>query len=188
MATTLIGGTYRTRDTLRPAGISTYDTGGSSTALDRMLNGGTTTDNDLASSPTNSWTNGYVVDAHTSTGFSYDYFFRQHNWSGLDGSNRPMSAIVDSGTRNNAFFIRSPFGPNGNGAMVYGRSTGNAPLAVMDIAAHELMHGVTFFSLSNRTGSGFVPILTTVLGPTSFVVQRLHVPVQHDRAHGQPGQ
>jgi Zn-dependent metalloprotease len=32
MATTLIGATYRTRDTLRPAGISTYDTGGSSTA------------------------------------------------------------------------------------------------------------------------------------------------------------
>ena len=30
MATTLIGGTYRTKDTLRPAGISTYDTGGSS--------------------------------------------------------------------------------------------------------------------------------------------------------------
>ena len=98
MATTLIGGTYRTKDTLRPAGISTYDTGGSSAALDRMLNGNNATDSDLASNATNTWTNGYVVDAHSNTGLTYDYFFRQHNWSGLDGSNRPMSAIVHSGT------------------------------------------------------------------------------------------
>jgi len=39
----------------------------------------------------------------------------------------------------------------------------------MDIAGHELMHGVTFFSLSSRTGSGFVPIVYTLLGPNSFV-------------------
>ena len=171
MATTVIGGTYRTRDTLRPAGISTYDTGGSSAALDRMLNSNSATDSDLASNSTNTWTNGYVVDAHSNTGLSYDYFFRQHNWSGLDGSNRPMSDIVHSGTeaRNNAFFIAPPFGPNRNGAMVYGRTTGGVPVTVMDIAGHELMHGVTHFSLSNRTGSGFVPIVYTVLGPTSFV-------------------
>jgi thermolysin len=30
------------------------------------------------------------------------------------------------------------------------------------------MHGVTFFSLKGRTGSGFVNIVYTVLGPTSF--------------------
>jgi bacillolysin len=171
MATTVIGGTYRTRDTLRPAGISTYDTSGSSTALDRMLNSNTATDSDLASSSTNTWTNGYVVDAHSNTGLSYDYFFRQHNWSGLDGSNRPVSDIVHSGpeARNNAFFISPPFGPNRNGATVYGRTTGGVPVTTMDVVAHELMHGVTHFSLSNRTGSGFVPILYTVLGPTSFV-------------------
>jgi len=171
MATTLIGGTYRTRDTLRPAGISTYDTGGSSTALDRMLNGNTATDSDLASSATDTWTNGYVVDAHSNTGLTYDYFYRQHNWSGLDGSNRPISDIVHSGAeaRNNAFFISPPFGPNRNGAMVYGRTAGGVPFTPMDVAAHELMHGVTFFSLSNRTGSGFVSIVYTVPGPTSFV-------------------
>lgn len=169
MATTLIGGTYRTRDMLRPAGISTYDTGGSSTVLDRMLNGNNATDSDLASSTSNTWTNGYVVDAHSNTGLTYDYFFRQHNWSGLDGSNRPMSDIVHSGTRDNAFFISAPFGPGRNGAMVYGRTGGGAPVATLDIAAHELMHGVTSFSLSSRTGSGFVPILYSAFGPTSFV-------------------
>ena len=171
MATTLIGGTYRSRDTLRPAGISTYDTGGSSTVLDRMLNGNNATDSDLASNTTNTWTDGYVVDAHSNTGLTYDYFYRQHNWSGLDGSNRPMTDIVHSGTeaRNNAFFISAPFGPNKNGAMVYGRTGGGVPVTALDVAAHELMHGVTFFSLSSRTGSGFANIVYTVLGPTSFV-------------------
>jgi thermolysin len=169
MATTLISSTYRTRDTLRPAGISTYDTGGSSTVLGRMENGNTATDNDLASNATNTWTNGYIVDAHSNTGLTYDYFFRQHNWSGLDGNNRPMSAIVHSGLINNAYFAPAPFGPNKNGEVVFGRTTANVPVATLDVAAHELMHGVTFFSLSSRTGSGFVPIVYTVLGPTSFV-------------------
>jgi thermolysin len=172
MATALLGGTYRTKDTLRPAGISTYDTGGSPAVLDRMLNGNIATDNDLASNTTNSWTNGYVVDAHSNTGFTYDYLFRQHNWSGLDGGNRPVTDIVHSGTeaRDNAFFIAPPFGPNRNGAMVYGRTSGGVPVTALDVAGHELMHGVTFFSLSRRTGSGFVPIIYTVLGPTSFVL------------------
>jgi thermolysin len=172
MATTLIGGTYRTKDTLRPAGISTYDTGGSSTVLDRMLNGNSATDSDLASNTTNTWTNGYVVDAHSNTGLTHDYFYRQHNWSGLDGSNRPMTDIVHSGTEalDNAFFIPPPFGPNKNGAMVYGRTAGGVPVTALDIAGHELMHGVTFFSLSGRTGSGFANnIIYIVLGPTSFV-------------------
>jgi len=169
MATTLVGSTYRTRDTLRPAVISTYDTGGSSSALARMENGNTATDDDLASNATNTWTNGYVVDAHSNTGITYDYFYRQHNWSGLDGQNRPMSAIIHSGLINNAYFAPAPFGPNRNGEMVFGRTTGNVPFAALDIAGHELMHGVTFFSMSSRTGSGFVNILYTVLGPTSFV-------------------
>lgn len=169
MATTLIGGTYRAKDTLRPAGISTYDTGGSSAVLDRMLNGNNATDSDLASNGTNTWTNGYVVDAHTNTGFTYDYFYRQHNWSGLDGSNRPITDIVHSGTRDNAFFIAAPFGPDRNGAMVYGRTSGGVPVTALDVAGHELMHGVTSFSMTGRTGSGFANILFTVLGPTSFV-------------------
>jgi len=169
MATTLMGATFRTKDTLRPAGISTYDTGGSSTVLDRMENGNSATDSDLASNDTNTWTNGYVVDAHTNTGLTYDYFFRQHSWSGLDGKNRPMSAIVHSGLLNNAYFAPAPFGPNKNGEMVFGRTSANVPVTTLDVTAHELMHGVTSFSLSSRTGSGFVPIISTFLGPTSFV-------------------
>lgn len=170
MATTLIGSTYRTKDTLRPAGISTYDTQGGSAAFNRMVNGGTVTDNDLASNSTNTWTNGYVVDAHTNTGFVYDYFFRQHKWSALDGNNRAMSVIVHSGLVNNAEFIPAPFGPHGNGVMVFGRTRDGVPVAALDVAGHELMHGVTEFSLTARTGSGFTDnIVDAVPGPTSFV-------------------
>jgi thermolysin len=169
IATELIGGTYRTRDALRPAVISTYDTGGSPTVFDRMINGNNATDSDLASNSTNTWTNGYVVDAHTNTGFSYDYFYRQQNWSGLDGKNGPISAIVHSGLIDNAEWVPAPFGPNKNGTAAFGRTDGNFPIAALDIAGHELMHGVTSFSLVSRTGSGFANIVHTVPGPTSFV-------------------
>jgi Zn-dependent metalloprotease len=110
---------------------------------------------------------------HSNTGLTYDYFFRQHNWSGLDGSNRSMSAVVHSGadTRDNAFFIRAPFGPNQNAAVVFGRSSGGLPVASLDIVGHELMHGVTSFSLTRRTGSGFVNVVHTTLGPASFVFE-----------------
>ena len=189
MATTLIGGTYRTKDTLRPAGISTYDTGGSSTALDRMLNGNNATDSDLASNATNTWTNGYVVDAHSNTGLTYDYFFRQHNWSGLDGSNRPMSDIVHSGTeaRNNAFFIAAPFGPEQERRDgLWPHRPADVPVTALDVAGHELMHGVTSFSLTSRTGSGFVPIVYTVLGPTSFVFNGTTFPCSTTTLGGRP--
>ena len=120
---------------------------------------------------------------HRST---YDYFFRQQNWSGLDGSNRPMSAIVHTGPINNAFFTPAPFGPNRNGAMVYGRTTGNVPVTAMDVVSHEQMHGVTSFSLSSRTGSGFVNIIYTVLGPTSFVFDGTTFPCSTTTLGGRP--
>jgi Zn-dependent metalloprotease len=177
MATTLIGGSYRTKDTLRPSGISTYDTAGSSLAFNRMVNGNSATDNDLAANSSNTWTNGYVVDAHTNTGFVYDYFFRQQNWSGLDGSNRAMSDIVHTGLLDNAEFIRPPFGPNQNGVMVYGQTSGHVPVTTLDVAGHELMHGVTYFSLNSRTGSGFTDNITdTTVGPSNFVYSGFSFP------------
>jgi Zn-dependent metalloprotease len=137
-----------------------------------MINANNASDSDLAANTNDTWTNGYVVDAHTNTGTTYDYFFRQHNWSGLDGKNAPLSAIVYPGLTDNAEFIPAPFGPNKDGAMVYGRTSGTGvPVAALDIAGHELMHGVTFFSLSSRTGSGFTNIVYTTLGPTAFVYQ-----------------
>lgn len=172
LATTQTGGVFRTRDQLRPATISTFDTGGNSVTFDRLINTGLSTDNDLGSDSDNTWTDARIVDAHVHTGWVFDYFFKRFNWSGLDGQNRAMSAIVHRGLKNNAEFIAPPFGPAGNGAMVYGDTTGGVPVASLDVAGHELMHGVTYFALTRRTGQGLAGnILFTELGPSSFPYQ-----------------
>lgn len=167
MATTLIGGTYRTKDTLRPAGISTFDTAGSAAVLDRMQNSNVATDNDLAADSDNTWTTAAIVDAHTNTGAMYDYLFRRHNWNALDNRSRPLSAIVHRALVNNAYFISPPYGPSRNGAMVYGQTTSGAPVSALDVAGHELMHGVTYFSMTARTG-GNLNGLQVIPGPSSF--------------------
>lgn len=168
MATTSVGGTFRTRDTLRPAAISTFDTGGNTGIYDRLVNTGVSSDNDLASDSDNTWSDGRVVDAHVHTGWTYDYFFKRHNWAGLDGNNRPIADIVHRALKNNASFTPPPFGPGGNGVMTYGETTAGLPVSSLDIAGHELMHGVTSFSLVRRTGQGLGNVLYLDLGTTSF--------------------
>jgi thermolysin len=169
MSTTQTGGVFRTRDQLRPAVISTFDTGGNGVTFDRLMNTGVSTDGDLASDSDNTWTDSRIVDAHVHTGWVYDYFFKRFNWSGLDGQNRAMSAVVHRGLRNNAAFFPPPFGPGGNGAMVYGDTTAGVPVSALDVAGHELMHGVTFFSLARRTGQGLAGnVLFIDFGPSSF--------------------
>lgn len=172
LSTTQTGGVFRTRDQLRPAVISTFDTGGNSVTFDRLINTGASTDSDLASDSDNTWTDARIVDAHVHTGWVYDYFFKRFNWSGLDGQNRAMSAVVHRGLRNNAAFYPPPFGPGGNGAMVYGDTTAGVPVTALDVAGHELMHGVTFFSLARRTGQGLAGnVLRVDFGPSSFTYQ-----------------
>ncbi|MEO8481816.1 MAG: M4 family metallopeptidase [Acidobacteriota bacterium] len=168
LSTTQVGGVYRTRDQLRPTVISTFDTGGSTTAFNRLINTGASTDADLGSDSDNTWTDGRIVDAHVHTGWVYDYFFKRHGWAGLDGQNRPMSDIVHRGLTNNAQFIRAPFGPGGNGAMVYGDTSAGVPVSSLDVAGHELMHGVTYFSVSKRTGQGLGDAIFVDTGTTSF--------------------
>lgn len=169
ISTSPIGGAFRARDTLRPATISTFDTNGNTVVFDRLLNTGVFTDGDLAANGTNTWTDGRLVDAHVHTGWAYDYFFRRHGWSGLDGANRPISDVVHRALKNNASFYPAPFGPGGNGMMVYGETTAGVPVTALDIVTHELMHGVTSFSLRKRTGTGLLnAAYLDGLGPTTF--------------------
>ncbi len=153
---------------------------------------------DYATDADNEWDDPTVVEAQAFTGWFYDYFSARHGWEGIDGANgRTISMVnVDFSARHgwegidgangrtismvnvdfaNAAFWRPPFGPEGNGVAVYGRwidETGEEPYTVLDIVGHELMHGVTHFAVSNRTGSplglwNVVPIGTR-LGPKSF--------------------
>ena len=132
------------------------------------------TSDDIAVDADNDWDDPAVVGAHVYSGWAYDYFSHRHGWEGIDGTNGRTISMVNI-DEDNAFFVRPPFGPEGRGVFGFGRAideTSEDPLTVLDIVGHELMHGVTHFSVSNRTGSPlglFNPFpLDARLGPESF--------------------
>jgi Zn-dependent metalloprotease len=169
ISTTLTGGIYRTEDTLRPAGIHTFDTQSSAQAFDRMIVQGVAFDSDYPADPDNTWTDAQVVDAHVHSGWTHDYFAKRFNWHGIDGIGTRIVSIVHRLLRNNALFAPPPFGPGRLGAVTFGDTTTGRPMAVLDIVAHEIMHGVTFHALRRRTGRGLGDALyVDRFGPVSF--------------------
>ena len=137
-----VAGTFRAQDQLRPAEILTLDTQGSEARLDRMIVG-LSFDFDIATDSDNTWTDAGVVDAHVHMGWTYDYFSQRHNWAGLDGQDSRIFDVVNdfSVLPNNAFFAPAPFGPEGRGFVAFGETAHGTPLTVLDVAAHEFMHG-----------------------------------------------
>ncbi|WP_347549125.1 M4 family metallopeptidase [Pseudalkalibacillus hwajinpoensis] len=80
-----------------------------------------------------------AVDAHYNSEQVYDYYLNEHGRNSLDGKGMPIQSVVHFGDNyNNAFW---------NGTyMVYGDGDGEffIPLsASLDVAAHEMTHGVT---------------------------------------------
>ena len=148
-----VAGTFRTQDQLRPAEILTLDTRGSEATLDRLIDG-IGFDSDIATDADNTWADAGVVDAHVHTGWSYDYFLQRHGWAGLDGQDsRIFDAVSDfSVLPNNAFFVPAPFGPEGRGFLAFGAAEQGTPFTVLDVVAHEFMHGVTSFSADLQSG------------------------------------
>ena len=71
---------------------------------------------------------------------------------------------------NNAFFYPPPFGPEGTGVVAFGAWDDGTPLVSADIVAHEVMHGVTHFLVSRRTGDGLLNNAWGHLGPTAFTL------------------
>ena len=159
---------------MRPGAIVTLDMKYRQSRLYSLINPGPRgvrrwSDSDVAADPDNVWEdNPAAVDAHAHTGWTYDYFAQRHNWYGVDGDNGRIISLVNNGFAN-AFFAPPPFGPEGRGAFGYGEIDGTS-FAVEDIVAHELMHGVTYFSVSERTGVPY-PLrgyVNGALGPASF--------------------
>jgi zinc metalloprotease ZmpA len=80
------------------------------------------------------------VDAHYGQKVTYDYYKNVHGRNGIDGAGRTGYSRVHYGTRyNNAFWTDSCF------CMTYGDGDGTAfsPLTSLDVAGHEMTHGVT---------------------------------------------
>jgi thermolysin len=164
------GGAFVADDRLRPPVLTTYDMGGNLTrALNVIFSGALLSASELATDSDNVWTDIPAVDGHAHIGWTYDYYFKRHGRRGLDDRNRPILTIINAVRRENALsvppnlfglFVTNAFwcggcGPAGAGVMYFGNgfpanlvftSTGQnwSYLAgSLDVAAHELTHGVT---------------------------------------------
>ena len=162
-------GTFEARDQMRPASLVTQASRGVQVPLNTLLQNGSP----IALDADNVWTDRGVVDGHVHLGWMYDYLFKRHQWRGLDDANSPVTQIVvDRQVLNsNALFASPPNGPGGRGVLAFGETASSAPLTTLDIVGHEAMHGVTFFSVRRRTGSGLLPFFVMDgPGPATVVV------------------
>ncbi|MFF7201257.1 MULTISPECIES: M4 family metallopeptidase [unclassified Streptomyces] len=110
------------------------------------LNRGTSGTGTLFSGPDDVWGNGQAsnletagADAAYGAGLTWDYYKNVHGRSGIRGDGVGAYSRVHYGNNYiNAFWQDSCF------CMTYGDGAGNAkPLTSIDVAAHEMTHGVT---------------------------------------------
>ena len=169
VSTSQRGGRFETYDRLRPAEIVTLDLRDNGARAASLFFPETDwVPSDVASDTDNTWVDAAVVDGHVYAGFTYDYLVAQQGWHGMDGRNGRLMSMVNIGDVLNAFFAPPPFGPEGTGTVVFGQVSDGTPLVAAEIVAHEMMHGVTYFSLRQRTGDGLFDTYPYRVGPSSF--------------------
>ena len=166
------GGGFQAYDRLRPAELVTLDLHHDDARVESLLDpgGAVWVASDVAWDADNDWRDRAVVDVHAHGGFTYDYLFARQGWRGMNGRDGRLLSMVNIGGEgeNSAFFARPPFGPEGTGVVAFGAWDDGTPLVSADIVAHEIMHGVTYFSVASRTGSGLLSTHRYVRGPSSF--------------------
>ncbi len=133
--------------------ISTTFTGSTYTLTDPTHGDGTTCDMNNGTSTCstmndadNTWGNGNnssdqsaAADAHYGAALTYDYFKDVHGRNGIFGDGTGVSSRVHWGNN----YIGA-FWDGDNMTMNYGDGAANAkPLTAIDVAAHEMTHGVT---------------------------------------------
>ncbi|MGA5206035.1 M4 family metallopeptidase [Streptomyces variegatus] len=142
LTTTQSGSTYNLTDGPR-GNHKTYN-----------LNRGTSGTGTLFSGPDDVWGNGTPsnlesagADAHYGAALTWDYYKNVHGRSGIRGDGVGAYSRVHYGNNYvNAFWSDSCF------CMTYGDGSGNAnPLTSIDVAAHEMTHGLT----SNTAGLNY---------------------------------
>ncbi|WP_086832289.1 M4 family metallopeptidase [Streptomyces sp. NRRL B-24572] len=118
------------------------------------LNGGTSGTGTLFTNSTDTWGNGLAsnketagADAHYGAAVTWDYYKNAQGRSGIRGDGVGAYSRVHYGNAYvNAFWDDSCF------CMTYGDGTSNThPLTSIDVAAHEMTHGVT----SNTAGLNY---------------------------------
>ena len=110
------------------------------------LDGGTSGDGELFTDEDDAWGDGTPddpqtagVDAHYGASVTWDYYADVHGREGIAGDGKGARSRVHYGDNYvNAFWEDGCF------CMTYGDGEGNAaPLTSVDVAAHEMSHGVT---------------------------------------------
>jgi thermolysin len=158
-------------DALRPPRLWTLDLRGDVERAIELLNGDDVIrPSDFASDSDNIWEDGAVVDAHAYVGWTYDYLYKRFGRRSLDDHDAPLVSMVHPVTQTDALVIPeellqfatnafwcSGCGADGHGVMVFGDGI---PATVwmdsgqtmtyfagsLDIAAHELAHGLTDYT------------------------------------------
>jgi zinc metalloprotease ZmpA len=130
ISTNSVSGGYELRDTTR-GGFYTinYATNAVFKDTDNVWGSGTTSDAATAG-----------VDAHYGQQVTFDYYKNIHGRNGINGTGGVGYSRVHYGTKyNNAFWQDSCF------CMTYGDGDGSTftPLTSLDVAGHEMTHGVT---------------------------------------------
>jgi thermolysin len=157
ISTSVSGSTYYMEDTIRRMGTfnmnntgnTTYGTGGTQSRY--------TDTNDIWDTTAQK----AGVDAHFGAAKTYDYFKNVHGRNGIDGNNGPGSTTAAANSSIALVPSRVHFGSGYNNAfwngssMTYGDGDGTSftPLVTLDIAGHEMTHGVTERT-ANLTYSG----------------------------------
>lgn len=171
----LLGEGFEARDQLRGAEIITLDMRGFPSTLFDLLEPDVFWEpSDVAIDVDNEWETRPVVATHANVGFVYDYLLQQLDWNAMDGQGGRVMAATNFSWAN-AIFAPPPFGPEGTGVVAFGQTdlaTNKTGLfSTLDIVAHELMHGVTHFSVYGRSGEGLGARYTATPGPSSIVTQ-----------------
>lgn len=129
-------GTFRLRETGRGLGVETYN-------LNHGTNYGSAvdfTDTDNTWNNVNANDDQYATDAHWGAEKTYDYYFSNFGRSSVDNAGLKLKSYVHYSTNYyNAFWdgVEMTYGD--------GDATVN-PLTTLDIAGHEISHGVTEFT------------------------------------------
>lgn len=143
---TFNGSAYELRDTTRSNGANgnrTYNLNHATSGTGTLYTDANDTWGDGANYVEGSSTtadNGQTaaVDAHYGMAKSWDYYLNKHGRNGIDGNGRETySRVHYSNSYDNAFWSDSCF------CMTYGDGNSFMTLTSIDVAGHEMSHGVT---------------------------------------------
>ncbi|WP_159539011.1 M4 family metallopeptidase [Streptomyces sp. Tu 3180] len=142
LTTTQSGSAYNLTDGAR-GGHRTYNLNRSTSGTGTLFSGA----DDVWGDGTPSNLESAAADAHYGAALTWDYYKNVHGRSGIRGDGAAAYSRVHYGNNYvNAFWSDSCF------CMTYGDGSGNAnPLTSIDVAAHEMTHGLT----SNTAGLNY---------------------------------